>query len=65
MKAIDPAAMSFEERVAELGAIFATGAQRAVAKGFKRLDANQISQDRLDVIGQVEAPCRSATEASA
>lgn len=64
MKTLDPIAMSPAERLAELGDILAAGIQRFLAREGKAIRTAQVVEERLDVLGQVEAPCGpNSTEA--
>ena len=62
MKSIDPAAMSPDERLAELGDILAAGIQRFLAREGKAIRASQDVQDHLDVLAGSEAPCGPPSE---
>lgn len=57
MKSVDPARMAAPAILAEVGEILAAGFQRSRAQECKAAAGEQISQDRLDVVGEVEAPC--------
>ena len=59
MKCIDPHAMSPAERLAELGDLLAAGIQRLLARDSKAIRVGEVVEDQLDVLGQVEAPCRA------
>ena len=57
MKCTDPAAMSHDERLRELGELLAAGIQRFFAQESKAGQAEKNSQDHLDVRGDSEAQC--------
>ena len=70
MRCVDPATMTPAARVAELAEILATGFQRFRAAEVKAPPAAsattnpQNTQDHLDVLGGVEAPCGSPKESA-
>ena len=57
MKCTDPATMSHDERLRELGELLAAGIQRFLAAECKAHQVAKNSQDHLDVRGDSEAPC--------
>ena len=57
MKCTDPAAMSHDERLRELGELLAAGVQRFLAHESKAVPVEKNSQHHLDVLGDSEAPC--------
>ena len=59
MKCVDPHAMAPAERLAELGELLAAGIQRMLAADSKGIRFPGVVEERLDVLGQVEAPCRA------
>ena len=57
MKCTDPAAMSHDERLRELGELLAAGIQRFLAAECKAVPVAKNSPDDLDVPGDSEAQC--------
>ena len=49
--------MSAAERIAEIGAIFATAIQRLLAHGIQHNSTTKITADPLAEAGKVEASC--------
>jgi hypothetical protein len=62
MKVLDPTTMSAAERLAELGELLAAGVQRYLARERKAIPSSANCEERLDVLGGSEAPCRATTE---
>lgn len=62
MKSTDPGRMSAPAIMAEIGELLVAGFQRCRAEESKHAGAEQISQDRLDVVGGVEAQCQPCVE---
>ena len=59
MRSADPTRLTDGERLAELADLLATGYQRHVASKIKSIRKTENPQVRLDVTGQLEAPCGS------
>jgi hypothetical protein len=59
MKCQDPARLTAAERFAQIAATLARGYVRLCLPGEQSRFVGPISQDCLDVIGRVEAPCGS------
>lgn len=59
MRCLDPHAMSPAERLAELGELLGAGIQRFLAREGKAIRDVAVVEEQVDVLGQVEAPCRA------
>ncbi len=62
MKHLDPERMSRDDILAEVGEILAAGIQRFLTRECKSPAASKNCAEQLDVLGEVEAPCRATTE---
>lgn len=68
MRCLTPSRMSAPDRVAELGELLAAGVQRIAAKNIKSHsfpNSASNSQEQLDAVAAVEAPCRTPIEVPA
>ena len=65
MRSTDPARMSREDILAELGELLAVGVQRHIASSIGRPAEDEDLQERLDVQAEPEAPCGVPKETSA
>ena len=57
MKCTDPAAMSHDERLRELGELLAAGIQRVLSRECKGTLQPRNREEQLDAVAAVEAPC--------
>ncbi len=62
VKSIDPARMTREQRLAELGELLAAGVQRVLARGINPGHRRENSPDPLAGTGEVEAQCARPAE---
>ncbi len=65
MRTTDPARMSSEEILAELGEILAVGAQRHISSSMRHAEANEDAKKELDDDFASEAPCGEPKETPA